>query len=166
MNDKVPVKAKLTVGKGLSIEVAKDRWRKVNYGLELELEIQTIEEVEAWKEKSEATIDGWISRHTGAVAPSPTPLIVTPSKIPDLDIREIQDAGWLTYQKNPCNPGQAGWVKDPIEFTSWKDPPQVLVRLSAAIRKIPEKKLVLGDMEYFLNKKFINRAPVKRESAR
>jgi len=160
-----PIIVQLKVGKGLSVQVAEGRWRKVYYGMIVDVQSADLQEVEEANNMAEAVIDKLISKHTGAAKPSsPTPIPL--HDIPDLDIAEIQDAGWLTYQKNPCGPGQAGWVKNPVEFTSWKDPPQVLLRLVKAIHKTPDKRLVLGDMEYYLNKKFINRSPVKRESAR
>lgn len=169
MSDKNPVKVKLTVGKGLSKEVAKDLWRKVDYRLELEIDVKEIQQVEAWKEKAEATIDGWLAPHTGKlsrVASEGLGEAININDIPNIDLAELEAAGWQTFQKKPCRPGESGWVKNPVEFTSWRDPPQVLLRLVKAIHKTADKKLVLGDLEYFLSKKFINRKPAKRESAR
>jgi len=164
----MPIQVEITVGKKVSSEVAKNRWRTVRYELKTSMGAEDMAAVEAQKEELEAKIDEWLAVHTGKLtrpveAPEgPIPL----NDIPDLDLAELETAGWQTYQKNPCKPGQAGWVKNPVEFTSWKDPPQVLLRLVKAIHKTPEKELVLGDMVYFLKSKFINRKPIKQESAR
>lgn len=167
MSEKVPVKVKLTVGKGLSLEVSKDRWRKVNYKLELELEVQTIEQVEVWKEKAEATIDKWIGKHTGAAKPSPPSVV--PGGIPQLDIAEIQALPWKAKNKELAGKGGWAWlfsdVKEIVEKHDPKDRALVL-ELCRAIRG-SENKLQLGDMiySYAKNTKFLNRVPAKRDSA-
>ncbi len=165
----MPIQVEITVGKKVSSEVDKHTWRTIHYEIKAITGVEDLAALETQKEKLENIIDKWLAVHTGKLTHSvpeapegPIPL----SDIPDIDLGELEDAGWQTYQKNSCKPGQAGWVKNPVEFTSWKDPPQVLLRLVKAIHKTADKKLVLGDMEYFLKSKFINRKPVKRQSAR
>lgn len=139
-------------------------WNKKLFGLEADVsDIQDENKLEKLRQDLWDKEGDWIEEESTTVA-KPTDVPEPPvsiDDIPDIDIAEIQDAGWLTYQKNPCRPGEVGWVKNPVEFTSWQDPPQVLLRLVKAIHKTADKKLVLGDMEYYLNKKFINRRPVK-----
>jgi len=164
----MPIQVEITVGKKVSSEVDKHTWRTVHYELKFNVGAEDMAMVEAQKVEMEKVIDGWLAVHKGKLSRSgfENQSSVSVENIPDLDLAELEAAGWQTWQKNPCKPGQAGWVKNPVEFTSWKNPPQVLLRLVKAIHKTADKKLVLGDLEYFLKSKFINRKPVKPESAR
>lgn len=91
--------------------------------------------------------------------------------IPDIDIAELNEAPWQTYKKKPARPDQTAWVKNPVEFVSWQDPPKVLAQLVKALRLSPNQELVLGDKIYSFGGKgdmkdhFISRKPYKPEKA-
>lgn len=83
--------------------------------------------------------------------------------IPNIDLAELDAAPWTTYRtKTPAKPGSAAWIKNPVHFTQF-EAPSVVLELVKALQHTPEKKLTLGDMEYFFSgeEKFISRRPVK-----
>ena len=91
-----------------------------------------------------------------------------PGDIPEIDLAELEAAGWTSYQtKEAVQPGDAGWVKHPAHFTSYEAPP-VILELVKALDRTKNKRLQLGDMEYFFSGegKFLSRRPAKRESAK
>ena len=92
----------------------------------------------------------------------------TPGDIPRIDLAELEAAGWTSYQtKQAAQPGEAGWIKNPVHFTSYEAPP-VILELIKAMARIKPKRLQLGDMEYFFSGegKFLSRRPAKKESAK
>ena len=96
------------------------------------------------------------------------PATPKPGDIPQIDIAELEEADWVSYKtKAPAKPGEAAWLKNPEHFTSYQAPPVVL-ELLAAIKRAGTKRLLIGDMEYFLSGqgKFISRRPAKKESAK
>lgn len=161
-----PIVVQLKVGKGLTVEVAKDRWRKVYYEMTMDIEAENMNDVEAARLKAEGFIDGWISKHTGVAKPAGPP---APSDIPQLDIAEIDALPWLAKDKKPAGRGW-GWIfgdtKGFIERHEEKDR-RLVSQLGSAIRHC-QNKLQLGDMIYSYSKdsKFINRKPAQRQSAR
>lgn len=152
---------KLTVGLGTTIQQSETEWTKQSYGLELEVNSNMKDIVEKAKAEAEQLEKSWLSEPT---LPS--------AEIPQIDIGELNACEWLTFKKEPAKPGQAAWVKNPIEFTNWANPPNVLLQLAKALKRNPDEKLVLGDMEYSFSgkgdmaKHFISRKPVKTETAK
>ena len=152
---------KLTVGLGTTIQQGEKEWIKQSYGLEVEVSSDVRDIVEKAKAEAEQLVRSWLSE------PS-----LPPAEIPQVDIGELNACEWLTFKKEPAKPGQAAWVKNPVEFTSWTNPPNVLLQLVKAMKRSPDEKLVLGDMEYSFSgkgemaKHFISRKPVKTETAK
>jgi len=152
---------KLTVGLGTTIQQNEKEWTKQSCGLEVEVnsDVRAIVE-KAFVEASQ------LARSCLSEPPLP------PAEIPQVDIGELNDCEWLTFKKEPAKPGQAAWVKNPIEFTTWANPPNVLLQLAKALKRSQDEKLVLGDMEYSFSGKgdmknhFISRKPVKAETAK
>lgn len=152
---------KLTVGLGTTIQQGEKEWTKQSYGLEVEVNSDVKDIVEKAKAEAEQLVRSWLSE-------PPLP----PAEIPQIDIGELNACEWQTFKKEPARPGQAAWVKNPIAFSSWKDPPNVLLQLVKAMKRSPDEKLVLGDMEYSYSgkgdmaKHFISRRPTKTETAK
>jgi hypothetical protein len=152
---------KLTVALGTTIQHGEREWGKQNYGVEVEVNSDERDIVEkAFVEASQLV--------RSCLAEPP----LSPAEIPQVDIGELNDCEWLTFKKEPAKQGQAAWVKNPIEFTTWANPPNVLLQLAKALKRSPDEKLVLGDMEYSFSGKgdmknhFISRKPVKTETAK
>jgi hypothetical protein len=152
---------KLSVGFGTTIQQSEIEWSKQNYGVEVEVSSDVRDIVEKAKAEAEQLVRSWL---TEPVLPA--------TGIPQVDIDELNACEWLTFKKEPAKPGQAAWVKNPIEFTNWANPPNVLLQLAKALKRNPDEKLVLGDMEYSFSgkgdmaKHFISRKPVKTETAK
>lgn len=144
---------KLTVEMGRTVQQSETEWSKRSYALELEVKSDVRDVVEKAKAEAEQLVDSWLSE------PEP------PVFIPHIDLAELDACPWQTYRtKEPAKPGQTAWIKNPVEFTSWKDPPNVLLQLVKALKRSPDEKLVLGKMEYSFSgdkKQFIGRKPVK-----
>lgn len=158
-----PKITKIHVEKGYTKQTSKEEWFKTSYQLEADVsDVASEDEIEELRLHLCMKLDDWLLQERGINGPPD----VNVGDIPQIDLATLEEAGWQTFQKKPCMPGEAGWVKNPVEFTSWHDPPQILLALVKAIHKTSDKKLVLGNLEYFLSKKFINRKPVKRESAK
>lgn len=94
--------------------------------------------------------------------------IMYPVNIPEIDLAELDECPWQTFQKTKAGPGTAAWIKNPAHFEHF-DAPKVLWELVKAMEGKKDHKLVLGDMEYVFGGKegqFINRKPAKMERAR
>ena len=92
----------------------------------------------------------------------------TPGDIPHIDLADLDAAGWTSYKtKNPAQPGEPAWIKNPVHFTSYEAPP-VILELIKAMARVKPQRLQLGDMEYFFSGegKFLSRRPAKKESAK
>lgn len=164
----VAIPVRLIVGKGTSVEVAKDRWRKVYYQLEIDMTFDKIEEVTAYKDKVENVIDGWISKHTGKASSYPQP--IPASEIPQLDLAEVDALPWKGKNGVDRQKGGWGWIFSDVKEVLEKHEPEqrrLVSELGRAIRG-SKNHLQLGDMIYSYGKdtKFMNRHPIKRESAR
>jgi len=150
---------KLTVGIGTTIQQGEKEWTKQSYGLEVEVNSDAKDIVEKAKAEAEQLVRSWL-------AEPPLP----PAEIPQVDIGELNACEWVTFKtKQPAKPGQAAWIKNPVEFTSWTNPPNVLLELVKAMKRSSDEKLVLGDMKYVFSgdkKQFIQRKPVKTETAK
>jgi hypothetical protein len=152
---------RLTVALGTTIQQSETEWGKQSYGLEVEVNSDVRDIVEKAKAEAEQLERSWL-----AEPPLPS------AEIPQIDIAELNACEWLTFKKEPAKPGQAAWVKNPIEFTNWANPPNVLLQLAKTLKRSPDEKLVLGDMEYSFSgkgdmaKHFISRKPVKTETAK
>jgi len=153
--------AKLTVTLGTTIQQGEKEWTKQSYGLEVEVSSDVRDIVEKAKAEAEQLVRSWLAEPT-----------LPPAEIPQVDIGELNACEWLTFKKEPAKPGQAAWVKNPVEFTNWQNPPNVLLELVKAMKRSPDEKLVLGDMEYSFSgkgetvKHFISRRPLKTETAK
>lgn len=156
---------KATVGKGRTIE-RNGVWEK-KY-LEFEIDTSSCKddlEVEKVVKRTEGFIDQLLQR------PDYPAEATSGLGIPKIDLAELDDCPWQTYQKKPAKPGQPAWIKNPVQFTGWQDPPKVLIELVKALHKTEDKKLILGDVEYSFSGKdketgdpkpmFISRQPVK-----
>lgn len=156
---------KATIGKGQSIE-RDGVWEK-RY---IELEVDTSScpdalKVEETVKRTEAIIDQLLQ--TSDYPPEATSGL----GIPKIDLADLDECPWQTFQKKPAKPGQRAWIKNPVQFTGWQDPPKVLIELVKALNRTEDKKLVLGDVEYSFSGKdkdtgepkpmFIQRTPVK-----
>jgi hypothetical protein len=152
---------KLTVTLGTTVQQSETEWGKQSYGLEVEVNSDIRDIVEKAKAEAEQLERSWLAEPT-----------LPHAEIPQIDIGELNACEWLTFKKEPAKPGQAAWVKNPIEFTSWTNPPNVLLQLAKAMKRSTDEKLVLGDMEYSFSGKgdmknhFISRKPVKTETAK
>jgi hypothetical protein len=163
---------KLSVSLGTTLQQNETHWAKQSYGLEVEVNSDSKDVVEKAKAETEQLVRSWLSAEVSSAPPESKAPKPRREDIPHIDIGELNECEWQTYKKEPAKLGQAAWIKNPVEFTSWKDAPNVLMQLSKAISRSPDGKLVLGDMEYAfsgkgeMEKHFISRTPVKTESAR
>ncbi len=151
---------KLTVHLGRTVQQGEEQWNKQTYGLEVEVNSDQLDIVEKAKLEAASLVSSWLTETAGQP---------TSEFIPQIDIGELNEAPWQTFQKKPAKPGQAAWVKNPVEFSSWKDPPNALLQLVKAMKRTSDEKLVLGNMEYAFSgekKQFVNRKPKKTESAK
>lgn len=167
----MPKIVKLHVEKGKMIQVDDKTWSKSAYRLEADVsDVTNKDGLEKTRLDLAFTIDDWLQQeqHTPENLDAAT---VDTSKIPNLDLAELNACPWQTYSKQPAKPGQVAWIKNPEKFERFDAPP-VLQELAKALRTIDGKELVLGDMSYELSGKddmkdsFIKRAPVKGEKAR
>lgn len=87
------------------------------------------------------------------------------SQIPQFDTAELSKLPWKTKNKEDAQEGQWGWILGPESTHGTQDGAETL---ATALLHTKDNKFVLGDMEYSLskNKAFINRKPVKQESAK
>jgi len=87
------------------------------------------------------------------------------AKIPELDIAAINSLPWKAKDKEPAGPNTWGWILGP-DSTHGIEPGAEA--LATALESASDNELVIGDMKYTFskNKAFINRAPVKQESAK
>ena len=141
------------MGKGITVEdKQKNTWSR-RY---LELEIATPgdfsqENLQQAFARAENILDFWLSQ-------------MGPSQIPGLDIADIEALPWRAKGTEPSKAGKWGWILGPESQRGIEPGAEMLC---AALEKAPDQKLQLGNMEYFFtkNKAFINRKPVKQESA-
>lgn len=157
-----PKITEIHVERGRTTQVGEKEWNKTTYRLVADVsDVASEDEIERLRQKLAFKIDDWLAQERGVSGP------VDIEDIPRIDIAELNACGWQTYKKEPAKPSQAAWVKNPVEFTSWKDSPKVLTQLVKALRRTKEQKLILGDMEYSFSGKddmkdhFISRKPVK-----
>lgn len=150
---------KLTVGLGTTIQQGEKEWTKQSYGLEVEVNSDVKDIVDKAKAEAEQLVRSWF-----------TEMPVSTAEIPQIDIGELNAAPWLTYKtKEPAKSSDSpAWVKNPVQFTSWKDPPNVLLQLVKALKRSKDHKLQLGTCEYSFSgeEKFISRKPIKTETAK
>lgn len=168
-----PKIVKLHVEKGLTFQVDDKTWSKSAYRLEADLsDGPSPDELEKLRLDLSFKIDDWLGQEKHIPQSKPLqPEEVVRSDIPQLDLAELDECPWQTYKKQPAKPGQVAWIKNP---TFWEhfDATPVLWELVKAVEGAKDQKLVLGDMEYNFGGKddmkdrFINRKPVKTESAR
>ena len=91
-----------------------------------------------------------------------------PGRVPNIDLADLDAASWTSYQtKGPAEPGTAAWIKNPAYFTSF-EAPECVLELIKALARTKNKRLKLGDMEYFFSgeEKFLSRRPAKKEGAK
>ena len=149
----------LTIEKGVTLKTG-DNYRRTTYTLEVDL--STGAKVDVARKTAENMIDQWLDEEKSLLETTKEV-----SGIPQIDIAELGACDWQTFQKQKAQPDEAAWVKNPIEFTSWKDPPNVLLVLAKALKQAQDQKLVLGDMEYSFSgtgdvkDHFISRRPVR-----
>jgi len=150
---------KLTIALGTTIQQSEKEWTKQSCGLEVEVNSDVRDIVEKTHAEAKQLVRSLLAE------PS-----LPPAEIPQIDMAELNECLWVTFKdKQPAKPGHAAWIKNPVEFTSWKDMPKVLLELVKIMKRDPDQKLVLGDMEYVFSgdkKQFIQRKPVKMETAK
>ncbi len=94
--------------------------------------------------------------------------IMYPVNIPEIDLAELDECPWQTYQKNPAGPGKVAWIKNPAHFERF-EAPKVLWELVKAMESDRGQALVIGDMQYSFGGdkgQFINRKTAKAQGAR
>jgi len=154
------------MGKGATVEGKEKKTWKRRY---LEIKVQcpedfSTESLQSSFAKAESILDFWLGQtsveHEAAkISQSDV------AKIPELDIAAINSLPWKGKDKEPAGPNTWGWILGP-ESTHGIEPGAET--LAAALESASDNELVIGDMKYTFskNKAFINRAPVKQESAR
>lgn len=169
----MPVHVDVTVGKKVSNEVAKNRWRTVHYQLTCSMGAKNMEEVNAQKERMEKVIDGWLLPHTGKLtqsAPEVPGAPVSLDEVPRFDIADIEALPWKKKGGELAGKGGWAWTFSDEEDIIKKHRPEdhaLVSELCGAIRG-SQNKLQLGDMiySYAKNTKFLNRTPARRQTAR
>lgn len=160
---------KLHVERGMTTQIGEKEWRKITYGLESDVAGLSLDELEKTRLDLAFKIDDWLQQEQGGIPAEATRDPRGPSSgIPQIDIAELDECPWQTYQKKPAGPGKVAWIKTPSHFQRF-DAPKVLWELEKALDGAQDHKLVLGDVEYVFGGKegqFINRKPAKMESAR
>jgi len=143
--------SKIVVGKGKTVPVKgpEGEWLKTFYSVEAELDEG--EDPVAARLGLEHMLDEWLQGE-----------ITGPEDIPTLDLSDLDQLPWLTYQKEPAEPGKAGWIKNPEHFADFDDP--VAAELAKALTRAGGK-LELGEYIYQLSgkeKQFIGRKAIKK----
>lgn len=145
--------ASFRIGKGRTVRPSEgEEWVRKYLELEIRLPEQFTEE--GFHEallRAEQIIDQWLeSPEVGA------------TKIPQLDIAEINALPWKNRSREPAKPSEFAWLFGPGSQSGTEKGAEKLVE---AIKASKDGKLVLGDMEYTLvkNEAFIQRKPVKKE---
>ena len=142
---------KIVVGKGKSVSVGgpEGEWLKVFY--QVEAVLNEGEDPVAARLGIEHMLDQWLQGE-----------IVGPeAAIPKLDLTDLDALPWLTYQKEPAEPGHSGWIKNPAYFSNFFEP--AAAELSKALTRAG-RKLELGEYVYSFSgkeKQFISRKPAK-----
>lgn len=141
------------MGKGITVEDKQSHTWSRRY---LELEIETPgdfsdESIQQAFARAENILDFWLGQ-------------MGPSQIPGLDIADIDALPWKAKEGQPSKPGHWGWIMGPESQRGLEPGAEMLC---AALEKAENQELQLGNMRYIFtkNKAFINRAPVKEESA-
>lgn len=95
----------------------------------------------------------------------PAAVTTETAQIPELDIEAIESLPWKGKAQEPSKPGSWGWIYGPAARMGIQ---QGAEKLAEAIETTADHKLQLGNMEYIFtkDKTFINRKPVKPESAK
>lgn len=145
------------MGKGITAEDKATKTWSRRY-LELEVEWQPGQSTESLPQalaRAENTIDFWLGQ------PGPEQEEVG---IPSLDLEEINGLPWKGKGSGMSTPSAWGWIYGPAARMGTQ---QGAEKLAEAIEKAADHKLQLGNMEYIFSKDktFINRKPVKQESA-
>ena len=150
------------MGKGITVE-AKDKgkdkktWKRRYLELEVQCAVDfSTESLQSSFAKAENVLDFWLGQ------PGPGQ---EAARIPELDLEAIKSLPWKTKEKEPAPAGAWGWILGP-ESDRGVEP--MAEALAAALEKAEDHELVMGDVKYSFskNKAFINRAPVKQESAK
>jgi len=146
------------MGKGTTVEDKEKKTWKRRY---LEVKVQcpedfSTESLQSSFAKAENILDFWLGQ------PS---MEHEAAKIPQLDIAAINSLPWKGKDKEPAGPNTWGWILGPKSTHGIEPGAETL---AAALESASDNELVIGDMKYTFskNKAFINRAPVKQESAR
>jgi len=154
------------MGKGVTVEDKEKKTWSRRY-LELEVEWQPGQGTESLAQaftRAETIIDFWLGQPgpKQAIAPVQEQEI---AGIPELDIHAINSLPWKGKAQEPSSPGGWGWIYGPAARMGTEKGAE---KLAEAIEKAADHKLQLGNMEYIFtkDKTFINRKPVKQESAK
>jgi len=146
------------MGKGTTVEDKEKKTWKRRY---LEVKVQcpedfSTESLQSSFAKAENILDFWLGQ---------TSMEHEAAKIPQLDIAAINSLPWKAKGKELAGPNTWGWILGP-ESTHGVEPGAEA--LAAALERAADNELIIGDMKYTFskNKAFINRAPVKQESAK
>lgn len=169
----MPKITKLYVERGKTVQVDDKTWDKQSFGIEADVsDVAKESDIdELWVKLTMKCEDQLQEGAATVTKPTVPEAPIKAEDIPDIDIGEINDCVWIRYGKNkgPAKPGQAAWTKSPIQFTS-ETFPKALSQLVKLIKKTPDGKLVIGDLEYSLSggdsgEHFIGRKPCKPEKA-
>ena len=150
------------MGKGATVEgKGKKTWKRRYLELEFTCPERFTEEslIEAF-----ARAENIIDHYLGQMG-QPGEVEGEAAKIPKLDLEAIKSLPWKNKDKEPAPAGTWGWILGP-ESARGVEP--MAEALAAALEKAEDHTLVIGDVKYAFskNKAFINRAPVKQESAK
>lgn len=146
---------RLVVEKGITTKVGED-YVKATYTLEVDLSQfeQKDTVVEDVKKRIENMVDKWIDEEKGASS-----IRKEVSEMPQLDEAELENLPWKNFQKEPCQPHEAGWIMRNVDGAG---------RLAGAIQKA-NGEVQIGGLIYLFSgdkQQFINRKPPKKESAK
>lgn len=149
--------SKVTVVLAKTMQKGEKEWTKQSYGLEVEVGSDTVDIVQRARIEAEQLVESWLSEP-----------MMPAAEIPQIDIAELDALDWTRYKKpqQKATPEEPAWIKNPVEFTSWKNPPQALLQLVKALKRAPNEKLVLGNWEYGFSgeNKFVSRNKKKNGS--
>jgi hypothetical protein len=151
VND-VPVK-KLTVARGASVSHDDERWDRVFYSIEAEVD-ET--ELQVAKAELQGMINAWI---VDALAHPLVPVSKAEAEqIPQIDLAELEELPWTSFQtKQPAKPGEAGWI-----FTNTEGAEELAKALEAK-----EGKLELAEYIFRFSgnqKQFVSRSPKPKKN--
>lgn len=102
------------VERGRTIQTGEKEWNKTSYRLVADVsDVASEDEIEKLKQDLAFKIEDWLGQER---------VPVDVENIPRVDIAELNDCGWQTFKKEPAKPGQAAWIRNPVQFTSWENP--------------------------------------------